>query len=63
VVLDVTVSKAGNPTRIRVVRGVPTLTEQAIIAVKKWEFSAATLREQSTAVQMVIAFVFQSNVS
>jgi TonB family protein len=63
VVLDVTVSKAGNPTKIRVLRGIPTLTEQAVIAVKNWEFYAATLQEQPTAAQVVIAFVFQRNVS
>jgi TonB family protein len=63
VVLDVTVSKAGNPTRIRVVRGIPTLTEQAVIAVKNWGFNAATFQGQPTVAQMVIAFVFQRNIS
>jgi TonB family protein len=63
VVLDVTVSKAGAPTKIRVVRGIPTLTEQAVIAVKNWGFNAATIQGQPTAAQMVIAFVFQRNLS
>jgi TonB family protein len=62
VVLDVTVSKAGNPTKIRVVRGIPTLSEQAVIAVKNWGFNAATIQGQSTAAQMIIAFVFQRNI-
>jgi TonB family protein len=63
VVLDVTVNKAGNPTRIRVVRGIPPLTEQAVIAVKNWGFNAATIQGQPTAAQMVIAIVFQRNIS
>jgi TonB family protein len=63
VVLDVTVSKAGAPAKIRVVRGIPTLTEQAVIAVKNWGFNAATIQGQPTAAQMVIAFVFQRNLS
>jgi len=63
VVLDVTVSHAGNPTKIRVVRGIPTLTKQAVIAIKNWGFNAATIQGQPTAAQMVIAFVFQRNIS
>jgi TonB family protein len=62
-VLDVTVSKAGNLTKIRVIRGIPTLTELAVIAAKNWRFNTATLQEQPTAAQMVIAFAFQRNVS
>ena len=62
VVLDVTLSKAGAPTKIRVVRGIPTLTEQAVIAVKNWGFNAATIQGQLTRSQMVIAFVFQRNI-
>jgi TonB family protein len=63
VVLDVTVSKAGNLSNIEVIRGVPTLTEQAIIAIKTWGFIAATIQGQPTDAQMVIAFVFQRNMS
>ena len=63
VVLDVTVSKTGNLLNIQVIRGVPTLTEQAIIAVKTWGFIAATIQGQPTDAQMVIAFVFQRNMS
>ena len=63
VVIDVTVSKAGSPIKIRVVRGIPTLTEQAVIAIKNWGFNAATIQGQPIAAQMVIAFVFQRNIS
>jgi TonB family protein len=63
VVLDVTVNKAGSLSKIKVIRGVPTLTEQALIAVKTWGFNAATIQGQPTASQMVVAFVFQRNIS
>jgi TonB family protein len=63
VVLNATVDKTGNPAKIGVIRGIPTLTEQAILAVKKWRFSAATIQRKPTAAQMVIAFVFQRNAS
>jgi TonB family protein len=63
VVLDVTVNKAGNVSKIAVIRGVPTLTEQAIIAVKTWGFIAASIQGQPTAAQIVVAFVFQRNTS
>jgi hypothetical protein len=44
VVLDVTVSEAGNLTKIRVIRGIPTLTELEVIAAKNCGFIAATLQ-------------------
>jgi TonB family protein len=63
VVLDVTVGKAGNPAKIRVIRDVPTLTQQAVIAVKNWGFNAATIQGHPTVAQIVIAFVFPRNMS
>jgi TonB family protein len=63
VVLDVTVNKTGNLSKTSVIRDVPTLTRQAIIAVKNWGFNAATIQGQPIAAQMVIAFVFQRNIS
>jgi TonB family protein len=63
VVLDVTVNKTGNLSKISVIRDVPTLTRQAIIAVKNWGFNPATIQGQPIAAQMVIAFVFQRNIS
>ncbi len=63
VVLDVTVGKAGQPKQIRAIRGVPTLTQQAVNAVKSWGFNAATIRGQPVAAPIVIAFVFQRNMS
>jgi TonB family protein len=63
VVLDVTIGRAGQPKQIRVVNDVPTLTQQAISAVKTWGFNAATIHGQPIPAQMVIAFVFQRNMS
>ena len=61
VVLDVTVGKGGQAKKIRVVQGVPTLTPQAVNAVKTWSFNPATIQGQPIAAQIVIAFVFQRN--
>jgi TonB family protein len=63
VVLDVTVGRAGQSKQIRVVNDVPTLTQQAISAVKTWGFNAATIHGQPIPAQIVIAFVFQRNMN
>lgn len=63
VVLDVTVGKAGQPKQIRAIRDVPTLTQQAISAVRTWSFNPATIQGQPVAAPMIIAFVFQRNMS
>jgi TonB family protein len=63
VVLDVTIGRAGQPKQIRVVNDLPTLTQQAVSAVKTWGFNAATIRGQPIPAQMIIAFVFQRNMS
>ena len=61
VVLDVTVGKGGQPKKIRVIQDVPTLTQQALNAVKTWSFNPATIQGQPIAAQIIIAFVFQRN--
>jgi TonB family protein len=63
VVLDVTIGSSGNPKQIRVINDVPTLTQQAISAIKTWKFNAATFKGQPTPAPIIIAFVFQRNVS
>lgn len=63
VVLDVTIGRGGQPKQIRVINDVPTLTQQATSAIKTWRFNAATLKGQPVAAQIIIAFVFQRNVS
>jgi TonB family protein len=61
VVLSVTVGKGGQPKKVRVVRGVQTLTQSAVNAVKTWSFNPATVQGQPVASQIIIAFVFQRN--
>jgi TonB family protein len=63
VVLDVTIGSSGNPKQIRVINDVPTLTQQAITAIKTWRFNAATFKGQPTPAPIIIAFVFQRNMS
>jgi TonB family protein len=63
VVLDVTISSSGQPKQIRVINDVPTLTQQAISAIKTWKFNAATFKGQPTPAPIIIAFVFQRNMS
>jgi TonB family protein len=63
VVLDITVGRSGQAKQFRVINDVPTLTPQAISAVKTWKFNAATYKSQPIAAQIIIAFVFQRNVS
>jgi TonB family protein len=63
VVLDVTIGRSGQPKQIRVINDVPTLTQQAISAIKTWRFNPATFKGQPTPAQIIIAFVFQRNMS
>jgi TonB family protein len=63
VVLDVTVGRSGQPKQIRIINDVPTLTQQAVNAIKTWRFNAATIKGQPTTAQIIIAFVFQRNMS
>jgi len=63
VVLDVTIGRSGQPKQIRVINDFPTLTQQAVSAIKTWRFNAATFKGQPTLAQIIIAFVFQRNIS
>jgi len=63
VVLDVTVGVAGQPKQSRVVYGAPPLSQQATNAVKTWQFNAATFKGQPVSAHIIIAFVFQRNIS
>ncbi len=63
VVLSVTVNKSGHVASVRVVHGVEALTPVAVSAVKTWKYNAATLTGQPVAAKIVVAFVFQRNLS
>ena len=63
VVLDLTVNAAGQATKVRVVRGVPSLTTASVSAVKTWGFNSATVKNKPVAAKTIIAFVFQRSLS
>jgi len=60
VVLDVTVDKYGNIKRTDVIRDVPSLTPEAITAVKRWTISPATFNGKAITSKLIVAFVFRS---
>jgi TonB family protein len=63
VVLAVTVNRRGQAQGIRVVRDVAALTPAASDAVKAWNFKPASLDGQPVSGKVIIAFVFQRNLS
>jgi outer membrane biosynthesis protein TonB len=63
VVLSVTVDKREKVVKVRVVRGAAVLTPAAVSAVKTWKYKAATLNTQPVAGKIIVAFVFQRNLS
>lgn len=58
VVLEVGVASDGSVGDIRIVRDVPSLTTEAMKAVRKWKFSAATLDGRATRSTVIVAFAF-----
>jgi hypothetical protein len=58
VVLDVTVDEHGEIKKVGVIRDVPSLTPQAIAAVKSWTINAATFNGKPITSKLVVAFVF-----
>jgi TonB family protein len=63
VVLQVMVGPAGEAVETKVVRGIPSLTEQAMRSVKKWTFAAAQLGGRRVRSTVYIAYVFTPPVS
>ena len=60
VVLDVTIDKYGAVKKTDVIRDVPSLTPEAIAAVKRWTINAATFNGKAIASKLVVAYVFRS---
>ncbi|HET8923128.1 MAG TPA: energy transducer TonB [Candidatus Acidoferrum sp.] len=60
VVLNATIGKTGGVEKVRVIRGVPSLTPQCIRAVKSWGFDAATHEGKPVTSHAGVAFVFPS---
>jgi Gram-negative bacterial TonB protein C-terminal len=60
VVLDVTIDKYGAVKKTDVIRDVPSLTPEAIAAVKRWTINPATFNGKAIISKLVVAFVFRS---
>jgi protein TonB len=59
VVLEVTISTAGNVETVKVVRGNTLLTNAAISAVKRWKFTPLVAAGKPAAIQTNISFSFK----
>jgi hypothetical protein len=60
VVLDVTIDKYGAIKKTDVIRDVPSLTPEAIAAVKRWTINPATFNGKAIISKLVVAYVFRS---
>lgn len=60
VVLNVTLDTNGNAANVAIQRDVPPLTASATVALKNWNFSAATYAGKPIRSHVVVAFVFRS---
>lgn len=58
VVVEVHVAASGEIADVRVVRDIPSLTEQAVKAVKEWKFQPASLGGKPVASIVPVAFTF-----
>lgn len=58
VVLEVIVSAAGEIEEVKVVRGIPSLTEAAEQAVRRWRFAPATFDGRPVRSAVPVAFSF-----
>jgi hypothetical protein len=57
--LDVTVDNSGRVKKIGVIRDVPSLTPEAIAAVRGWTIEPATLLSKAITSKLIVAFVFR----
>ena len=58
VVLQVTVGESGEIEDVKVVRHIPSLTEEAVRSVRKWKFKPATLDGKPVRSVIPVAFTF-----
>ncbi|HEV2288185.1 MAG TPA: energy transducer TonB [Candidatus Acidoferrales bacterium] len=58
VVLEVNISANGNVESVKVIRGIPSLTETALTAVKKWKFRPAKFDGRAVPSKLPVAFAF-----
>ncbi len=58
VVLEVSLDDTGKIAEVRVVRGIPALTESAERSVRQWKFQPAKLDGKAVASKVPVAFSF-----
>jgi TonB family protein len=58
VVLQASISETGKCEEVQVIRGIAGLTEEALRALKSWEFKPGMLQGDSLRAKMAIVFVF-----
>ena len=58
VVLEVALDDTGTITGVRVVRGIPSLTESAERSIRQWKFQPANLNGEPVYSKMAVAFSF-----
>jgi len=58
VVLEVSIDAHGNVASVKVIRGIPSLTETALAAVKRWKFRPAKFNGHPIPSKLPVAFAF-----
>jgi len=58
VVLQVTIGESGQIEEVKVIRHIPSLTEEAMRSVKQWKFKPAMLDGKPVRSKMAVAFTF-----
>ena len=58
VVLEVSIDENAKITNVRVVHGIPSLTEPAELSVKQWKFAPARLDGKPVPSKIAVAFSF-----
>ena len=59
-VLDAAVDKHSQVKKVDLIRDVPSLSPEAIAAVKRWTINAATFSGKPITSKLIVAFVFRS---
>jgi outer membrane biosynthesis protein TonB len=63
VVLSLSISRTGQVQKVRLAKDVAALSPAALAAVKSWKYAPATLNGQPISSRLIVAFVFQRNLS
>jgi TonB family protein len=58
VVLEAALDDRGSITSVRVVHGIPSLTEEAVRTLRQWKFQPARLNSHPIASKVPVGFVF-----